>query len=60
MKEEEIDLDRLYEDGLIMDDLSDEEVEYLDENDPDRLAEIGGNTNDYYRELMFPEGDEDD
>jgi len=57
---EDIDLDHIYDDDIIMDDLSDEEVEYLEENDPDRLAEIGGNTNSHYRDMMFPDGEDDD
>ena len=36
-----------------MDDLSDEQIEWLEENDPDRLGEIGENTNDMYRDMMF-------
>ena len=60
MYKEEINLDYIYDDDIILDDLTDEEYDYLEENDPDRLAEISGNTNDYYNDLMFPDGNPDD
>lgn len=43
-----------------MDDLSDEEIEWMEENDPERLDEIGENTNDLYRDMMYPGGLEND
>jgi hypothetical protein len=60
MKEEDIDREWVYGKNTTMDDLSDEQIEWLEENDPDRLGEIGENTNDMYRDMMFPDGLEDD
>lgn len=58
--EEEIDYGKINDPETTLDDLSDEEYEWLEENDPDRLAEIGDETNERYRDEMFPDGEDDD
>lgn len=59
MNDEEIDLRYIYDPEIIMDDLNDSEIDYLEQNDPDRLGEIGRATNDFYRSEMLGDEDED-
>ena len=59
-KEYEIDEKWVYGENTTLDDLSDEDISWLEENDPDRLDEIGSNTEDMYMDMMFPNGLDDD
>ena len=56
----EIDEKWVYGENTTLDDLSDEDISWLEENDPDRLDEIGSNTEDMYMDMMFPDGPDDD
>jgi len=58
-KNTDIDKDWVYEENTTLDDLSDEDISWLEDNDPDRLDEINSNTGDMYRDMMFPDGDDD-
>lgn len=62
MAEEEYEIDEkwVYGENTTLDDLSDEDISWLEENDPDRLDEIGSNTEDMYMDMMFPDGPDDD
>ena len=62
MAEEEYEIDEkwVYGENTTLDDLSDEDISWLEENDPDRLDEIGSNTEDMYMDMMFPDGQDDD
>lgn len=62
MAEEEYEIDEkwVYGENTTLDDLSDEDISWLEENDPDRLDEIGSNTEDMYMDMMFPDGLDDD
>lgn len=51
------DLDR---DDLTFDDFDDEELDELERTDPDEYRRIAGNTLDDYRDMMFPNGEDDD
>ncbi len=57
-KNTDIDKDWVYEENTTLDDLSDEDISWLEDNDPDRLDEINSNTGDMYRDMMFPDGDD--
>ena len=59
-EEEEIDRDYIYKKSRTLDDLDDKEYDWLEKNDPDRLAEIGDETNEKYRKMMYPDGEDDD
>lgn len=59
-EEYEIDEKWVYSENTTLDDLSDEDISWLEENDPDRLDEIGSNTEDMYMDMMFPDGLDDD
>lgn len=39
-----------------LDDLTDEEIAYLEANDPERLEVINDNTNEMMLSIMFPDG----
>jgi hypothetical protein len=56
----EIDEKWVYGENTTLDDLSDEDISWLEENDPDRLDEISSNTEDMYMDMMFPDGQDDD
>lgn len=56
----EIDEKWVYGENTTLDDLSDEDISWLEENDPDRLDKIGSNTEDMYMDMMFPNGLDDD
>lgn len=44
-----------------LNDFSDEELDYMEENDPDRYNQVCENTNEDMLNMMFPNGsDEDD
>ena len=62
MAEEEYEIDEkwVYGENTTLDDLSDEDISWLEENDPDRLDEIGSNTEDMYMDMMFPDGRDED
>lgn len=42
----------------MIDDLTDEEYEDM-ENNPEKYSDVIDNTNDYYRDIMFPDGEDD-
>ena len=62
MEKEDYEIDEkwVYGENTTLDDLSDEDISWLEENDPDRLDEIGSNTEDMYMDMMFPDGQDDD
>lgn len=62
MEKEDYEIDEkwVYGENTTLDDLSDEDISWLEENDPDRLDEIGSNTEDMYMDMMFPDGPDDD
>lgn len=55
----EIDEQWVYGENTTLDDLSEEDISWLEENDPDRLDEINFNTEKMYRDMMFPDGEDD-
>lgn len=55
----EIDEQWVYGENTTLDDLSEEDISWLEENDPDRLDEINSNTEKMYRDMMFPDGEDD-
>ena len=62
MEQEDYEIDKkwVYGENTTLDDLSDEDISWLEENDPDRLDEINSNTEDMYLDMMFPDGRDDD
>ena len=43
-----------------LDDLTEEEIEEMEQKDPERLAQINENTNEVSLRMMFPNGMDDD
>ncbi len=61
MKNEDYEIDKqwVYGENTTLDDLSDEAIRWLEDNDPDRLDGINSNTEDMYRDMMFPDEEDD-
>lgn len=47
-------------DNRTLDDLDEDEYENLATNDPNRLDQISDNTIEFYDEIMFPNGHDDE
>ncbi len=62
MKKEDYEIDKqwVYDKNTTLDDLSEEDIRWLEENDPERLDEINSNTNKMYLDMMFPDAEDED
>lgn len=62
MEKEDYEIDEkwVYGENTTLDELSDEDINWLEENDPDRLDEISSNTEDMCLDMMYPDGRDDD